>query len=183
MHFDRPIEKVVVNTTGANVLSFINAAGGRNYGLEVELRKNLITVAPALAPFSVFANATMMHSRIQPGSANLTNADRAMVGQAGYVVNAGLGYTSSDGGVNATVLFNVVGRRISEAGANPLTDAYEEARHLLDVSFQAPLPGGLALKLDGKNLLDSPVHITQGSLTRLRYTTGRVFSMGLTWVP
>jgi outer membrane receptor for ferrienterochelin and colicin len=182
-HFDRPIEKVVVNTTGANVLSFINAAGGRNYGLEVELRKNLITVAPALAPFSVFANATMMHSRIQPGSANLTNADRAMVGQAGYVVNAGLGYTSSDGGVNATVLFNVVGRRISEAGANPLTDAYEEARHLLDVSFQAPLPGGLALKLDGKNLLDSPVHVTQGSLTRLRYTTGRVFSMGLTWVP
>jgi len=39
------------------------------------------------------------------------------------------------------------------------------------------------MKFDGRNLLDAPVHITQGSLTRLRYTTGRVFTLGLTWQP
>lgn len=182
-NFDRPIEKVIVGIAGGQALSFINADGASNFGLEVELRKNLVTVAPALAPFSVFANATIMHSRIRPGAADLTNADRPMVGQAGYVLNAGLGYSEPHGLLSATVLYNVVGRRVAEAGSNPITDAYEEARHLLDVSIQAPLPGRMALKVDGKNLLDSPIHITQGSLTRLRYTTGRVFSMGLTWQP
>lgn len=180
--FDQPIEKVIVGSTGGQALSFINAAGASNLGVEIELRKNLLTVAPALAPFTVFTNVTLMHSRIRPGDADL-NPDRAMAGQAGYVVNAGLGYSSPNGLVNATVLYNVVGRRVAEAGTSLIPDAYEEARHLLDVSLQAPLPGGIALKLDGKNLFDAPVRITQSSLTRLRYTTGRVFSIGLTWQP
>jgi hypothetical protein len=181
--FDRPIEKVIVGTTGAPALSFINAAGASNYGLEVELRKNLVTVTPALAPFTVFANGTVMRSHIQPGDTELTNTDRAMTGQAGYVLNAGLGYTAPGGALSATVLYNIVGRRVAEAGTSLLADSYEEARNLLDVSVQAPVPGGFTLKLDGKNLLDAPVHITQGSLTRLRYTTGRVLSVGLTWQP
>ena len=182
-HFDQPIEKVIVGTTGGTALSYINADGGSNYGVEVELRKNLLTVARALAPFTVFANVTLMHSRIQPGSATLTNADRPMVGQSPYVVNAGLGYTSSSGALSATALFNVVGRRVAEAGANPITDAYEEARSMLDLSLQAALPGSLQMKFDARNLLDAPIHITQGSLTRQRYTMGRVFTLGFSWQP
>jgi outer membrane receptor protein involved in Fe transport len=179
--FDRPIEKVIVGS-GSPSLTFINAEGASNFGIEIELRKNLLTVAPALAPFTVFTNATVMHSRLRPGDADL-NPDRPMAGQAGYVINAGLGYTAPNGLLSATVLFNVVGRRVSEAGSSLIPDAYEEARQLLDVSLQAPLPGGIALKLDGKNLFDAPIHITQGSLTRVRYTTGRVFSIGLVWQP
>ena len=182
-HFDEPIEKVIVGTTGSTALSYVNADGGSNFGIEVELRKNLVTLSRLLAPFTVFANATVMRSRIQPGSTTLTNADRAMVGQSPYVVNAGLGYTSTGGGLSATALYNVVGRRVSEAGAGGITDAYEEARSMFDVSIQAALPGALVMKFDGRNLLDSPVHITQGSLTRLRYSTGRVFTLGFTWQP
>ena len=179
--FHKPIEKVIVGAGSPN-LTFINAAGASNFGVEIELRKNLLTVAPLLAPFTVFTNATVMHSRLRPGDADL-NPDRAMAGQAGYVVNAGLVYTAPNGLLSATVLFNVVGRRVTEAGTNQVPDAYEEARHLLDVSVQAPLPGAIALKLDGKNLFDAPIHTTQGSITRSRYTTGRVFSIGLTWQP
>lgn len=181
--FDGPIEKVITGSTGADALTFVNASGGRSYGLELELRKNLLTLIPALAPFSVFANATFMHSRIEPGSANLTNAARPMVGQAPYVVNLGLTYTAPTGVLSATALYNVVGRRVHEAGSNPRPDAYEEARNLVDVSIQAQLWSSLTVKLDGKNLLDDPMHVTQGAVTRLRYTTGRVFSLGLTWQP
>jgi hypothetical protein len=123
-----------------------------------------------------------MHSRIRPGDADL-NPDRPMAGQAGYVINAGLSYAAPSGWLSATVLYNVVGRRVYEAGTSQIPDAYEEARQLLDLSLQTALPGGIALKLDGKNLLDAPVEVTQGSLTRLRYNTGRVFSIGLTWQP
>jgi TonB-dependent receptor len=181
--FDGPIEKVITGSTGGDALTFVNASGGRSYGVELEIRKNLLTLIPALAPFSVFGNATLMHSRIEPGSANLTNAERPMVGQAPYVVNVGITYTAPRGSVSATVLYNVVGRRVYEAGSYPRPDAYEEARNLVDVSIQAQLFDRLTAKLDGKNLLDDPIHVTQGAVTRLRYTTGRVFSLGLTWQP
>jgi hypothetical protein len=72
---------------------------------------------------------------------------------------------------------------VYEAGSYPRPDAYEEARNLVDVSIQAQLFDRLTAKLDGKNLLDDPIHVTQGAVTRLRYTTGRVFSLGLTWQP
>jgi hypothetical protein len=181
--FDRPIEKVVQGVAGADALTFLNAAGASSYGVELDIRRNLVSVAPALAPFSVFANATLMRSRIQPGAASLTHANRSMVGQSQYVVNGGLGYAAASG-LSATVLYNVAGPRITEAGTGGIPDAYEQARHMLDLSLQAPLFGtGVSLKLDSKNLLDAPVRITQGSITRLAYTTGRVFSLGASWQP
>jgi hypothetical protein len=183
--FERPIEKVLVATTGANALSFVNADAAYNYGIELEVRKNLVSVTPVLAPFSVFANATLMRSEIRPGNdsiSSLTSAERPMVGQAPYVVNAGLLYTSPSG-ASATLLYNVVGRRIVEAGSFPLPDTYEEARQVLDASLQAPLGGRLTLKLDAKNLLDAPYRVTQGSVIRHRYTAGRGFSAGLSWQP
>ena len=179
--FADPIERVFVFTTGAAALSYINAESAVNYGLELEARKGLGMLSPRLDPFSVFANATIMHSRITPADASLTSAERPMVGQAGYVVNAGLAYTS--GGWSGTALYNVVGRRIAEAGFQPYPDVYEEPRHLMDVSLQVPVFNGVSLKLDGRNLLDAPIRFTQGGLDRLRYRSGRVFSLGARWTP
>ena len=179
--FDDPIERVFVFTTGSAALSYINAERAVNYGVELEARKSLDVIAPALRPFTAFANATLMHSRITPGDASLTSAQRPMVGQAGYVLNGGLGYASGEW--SGTVLYNLVGRRISEAGFQPYPDVYEEPRHLLDVSLQVPLLSDVSLKLDGRNLLDEPVRFTQGGIDRLRYSTGRVFSLGAKWTP
>jgi hypothetical protein len=182
-HFDQPIEKIIVLQAGAPALSFVNAEGAMNYGVEVEGRKNLSAVAEALTPFTVFANATLMRSEIEPGSTVLTNAQRPMVGQSPYVVNAGLTYQSLGGSISAAVLYNATGRRISEAGASGLPDTYEEARHVLDASFQTGLFQQLTLRLDGKNLLNSRYHWTQGGVTRHSYLTGRSVSVGLTWRP
>lgn len=179
--FDDPIERVFVFTSGAAALSYINAERAVNYGLEAEVRKSLAAVSPALTPFTVFANATLMRSRITPGDASLTSAERPMVGQAAYVVNGGLAWSQGDW--SATALYNVVGRRIAEAGFQPYPDVYEEPRHLVDVSLQAPLGADIALKLDVKNLLDAPVEYTQGGLERLAYRTGRIVSVGARWAP
>ncbi len=181
--FDGPIEKVIVPQAGASALGFVNATSARNYGVELELRKGLDMLVPALAPFELFVNATFMRSRIEPGSEVLTNADRPMVGQSPYVFNAGVSYLSTSGRWNATVLYNVSGRRILEAGAGGLPDSYEAARNLIDVSVQAPLFSTLSMKLDARNLLDAPYRLTQGDVLRERYTAGRVFSAGFTWRP
>jgi hypothetical protein len=177
-HFDHPIERIIVGTTGANTISFVNADGATNYGVELEGRKQL-------GEMTLFANTTLMHSRITPGNdniASLSSKNRPMVGQAEYVVNGGVSYNGYSG-FSATVLYNVVGPRITEAGTTDIPDAYERERHVVDLSLRAPLAYHTSLKLDAKNLLDSPVHIDQGGVTRLRYRTGRMLSVGITWEP
>jgi hypothetical protein len=125
-----------------------------------------------------------MRSEISPGNTDvsaLTSAHRPMVGQAACVVNAGLAYLHPTRDVSATVLYNLVGRRIHEAGALPLPDSYEEPRHMLDAAVRVPLAPGVAAKLDARNLLDSPFQVTQGDVVRQRYRSGRTFSLGFSW--
>jgi outer membrane receptor protein involved in Fe transport len=133
----------------------------------------------------VFTNATLMRSEIDLTTvgAGATDPDRAMVGQAPYVVNAGAVFAPGEGAFNATLLYNVVGRRIFAASLLPLPSVYEEARNVVDLSLRFPIRGGLAGKLDARNLLDAPYEITQGSVVREYYRAGRVFSLGLTWRP
>ncbi|HJU66429.1 MAG TPA: hypothetical protein VJ596_12155, partial [Gemmatimonadaceae bacterium] len=92
-----------------------------------------------------------------------------------------LTYSSESGSSSATVLYNVVGRRIYSAALLPLPNIYEEARHVIDVSLRFPLLGGLAAKVDAKNLLDAPYEATQGAVTREYYRAGRVFTVGFSW--
>jgi hypothetical protein len=184
--FDQPIERVLVATTGASTVGFVNTDGATNYGLEVELRKSLGMFGQAFLPFFAGINATVMRSQINVGNAgttSLTNASRPMVGQSPYVVNASLGYISGTGRLAATVFYNIVGRRIVEAGTQPLPDSYEEARSVLDLSLRYSLWREVSLKVDARNLLDTPFHTTQAAVTRLRYTVGRTMAFGFTWAP
>ncbi len=184
--FENPIERIIKETSGAQELGFVNADAARNYGAELEIRKSLQVVGEALAPFSAFGNVTLMHSRITPGNDSisaLTSANRAMVGQAGYVVNAGLGYSHPRSDFSATLLYNVVGRRISEAGVGGLPDTYDEARHVLDFSVRMPLWSAMSLKCDMKNLLDAPYKTLQGTVVRDSYRSGRTLAVGFSWSP
>jgi outer membrane receptor protein involved in Fe transport len=182
--FTDPIERVDVATSGASRLGFINADGASTYGLEVELRKGFSLGSADAHPLSVFGNATVMKSIIDITSdrlSSLTNRKRPMVGQAPYVVNAGASWSSLSAKTSATILYNIVGHRITAAGSTPLPDTYESARTGIDASLQAPLFGPLSARLDAKNLLDSPYEVTQGSVVRERYRSGRVISLGFKW--
>jgi hypothetical protein len=117
------------------------------------------------------------------GVASTTNPDRPMLGQAPYVVNAGVSYATSNNRTSATILYNIVGRRIVTAGAAPLPDVYETSRPALDLAFRFPIYGSLSGKLDAKNLLDSEYRIEQGSVIREFYRSGRSFSLGVTLKP
>jgi hypothetical protein len=182
--FDDPIERVDVATSGASRLGFINADGASTIGLELELRKILPIGNADDRPLSVFGNAAVMRSSIDITSdrlSSLTNRKRPMVGQAPYVANAGATWSSRAAKSSATILYNVVGRRITAAGSTPLPDTHESARSGIDASLQAPIFGGISARFDAKNLLDSPFEVKQGSVVRERYRSGRVISLGLKW--
>ena len=183
--FEDPIERVYLATSGTRAVTFLNAESAENYGVELEARKNLGVLSGALLPFTAHVNGTLMHSRITIGGAGTSRVsdERAMVGQAPYVVNGGLTWTAPSGAASATVLYNVVGRRIVSASEFPLPDTYERPRHLLDFSARFPIAGGLNGKLDLKNLLDSPYEVRQGTVVRERFRAGRIVSAGLSWQP
>ncbi len=183
--FDRPIERIYLATSGTRVVTFVNAEAARNYGVEVELRKSLDLFGEGLRNFGFFANGTVMHSEITigTGAASKLNDRRAMVGQAPYVVNAGLTFTSPTGALSATALYNVVGARIVSASEAPLPDTFEQPRHGFDLAFRFPVLPGVSGKADVRNLLDSATEIRQGTVTREYYRGGRALSVGLSWQP
>lgn len=186
--FKDPIEQIEVATSGATQLSFTNAESAFNFGAEVEVRKELGSLWTALEPFSVFTNATLMKSRISTANSELSAAtrdNRPMVGQAPYVINAGVAYASAEeGGASATLLYNVVGKRLFAAALEPLNaDAYEMPRHVLDLSLRLPLFQGVSARVDAENLLDAASEVKQGDVVRERYKTGRTVAFGVTWRP
>jgi len=178
--FTDPIERVFRPTSTASIVSFVNAKGARNVGLELELRKRLGFVAPALRDLAFFTNATLMRSEIDlsrdAGAA--TNDTRAMVGQAPYVVNAGMSWADRRG-ASATLLFNRVGERIFAAGELPLPDVTERPRNVLDVSLRVPTGRGLSIRADAKNLLDAPYELRQGGVLREYHRSGRTAQIGV----
>lgn len=183
--FTDPIERIYLGSSGTRIITYVNARGASNRGVEVELRKHLGAVTGLLRNVAIFTNATVMKSTISidPDAGSITNASRRMVGQAPYVVNAGLTWTHPDADASATVLFNRVGSRITEAGELPLPDVIEQARSVLDVSLRFPIAGALDGRVDARNLLDTPYLTTQGDVTRERYRAGRVFAVGFSWKP
>ena len=180
--FDKPIEQVFRGTSGTRLITYANAREAVNYGVEFETRNSLRFIAPVLEPLSFVSNVTLMQSEISIGdNPNFQPVDRPMVGQAPYVVNAGLTWESFGSGTSATLLYNRVGRRIHSASEAPFPSVYDEARDVLDMSLRFPLPGGMMGKLDARNLLDEPYLRTQGNVVRESYYSGRSFSLGISW--
>ncbi len=173
--FDLPIERVYRPVgSGARTVFFINADAADNYGVELELRKGLGFLASSLQQVVAFTNVTLMDSEIHLGEteASATNKNRSMVGQAPYVINAGMTYTSRGGSTSATVLFNRIGERIDAAGDQPLPDVVVQPRSVVDFSLRFPLYSSISGRFDAKNLLDDKYETIQGTVVRESYQHG-----------
>jgi TonB-dependent receptor len=181
-HFDSPIEKVYIQSAGANILSYVNAAGANNYGLELEARKNLDFAGGFMKSFTAFANVTVMKSSITVGNDSIsaaTNPVRPMVGQSPYIINAGLLWAQKAWA--ASLLYNVQGQRILEAGTGGIPDAYEKPRSMLDATLQIPVLRNLTAKVEARNLLNARYLFEQGGVVRQAYYSGRIFGIGFKW--
>lgn len=183
--FTNPIERVYVGSSGTRIITFVNALGADNYGVELEARKHLDFISDRLANFAVTTNATVMQSdiRIDPRAVAVTSTQRKMVGQAPYMFNSGLTWTSNSGRSSASVLYNVVGARLTDAGEAPLPDVEERERHVVDFSLRLPVGERVSARFDARNLLDAPYRILQGPVTRESYRVGRGYTIGLSWRP
>jgi TonB-dependent receptor len=131
--FKDPIEQIIDEQAGgASTFYFVNTEKAVSYGAEVELRKRLDFIN-GLKNFTFQTNAAYIYSRITDENLDL---DRPMQGQSPYLLNIGLLYDLQEAGLNATLLYNQIGRRIYlvglnlAAGGNP--DIYEAPRPVMD---------------------------------------------------
>lgn len=153
--FKNPIEEIVDKTS----LNFANADGAYAYGLELEGRKTLNALAPALKQFTAIGNVTLVQSEVQLGyrGAASTNKNRALAYQSPYVVNLALDYDNEKSQTEIRVLYNVLGPRIVASGADGLPDIYERPRHQVDLSVAQKLSKHFELKAQALNILHAPV--------------------------
>ena len=182
---DRPIE-LTVEAGVEQRLTFTNAVEAENFGVEFELRKELGFLArrwPRLGWLDrlfVAGNLTWIESEITIEDLGiLTSSSRALQGQSPYIANLQFGYDDEDRGLEATLLFNVVGSRIAEVGVLGAPDKKEAPAPQLDFILQYRWNDWLGFKAKLGNLFDSPFEITQGSEVTQRYRTGRTLSLGV----
>ncbi len=182
--FVDPIEQVLANVNAD--ATFLNAEGGNLVGGELEARTTLARIAPALARFKLGTNVAVMRSRVQLGTGEmlvlLTSKDRPLYGQSPFVVNVNLGWAHPKV-ADVNVLYNVIGSRITDVGAEGLPDTYERPLHRVDLVAARAVRRDLKLKLGVSNLLNQQVRLEQGDLAVNRYKPGVAFSLGLDWTP
>jgi outer membrane receptor protein involved in Fe transport len=169
--FNKPIEQTLDDAGDGQNASFANADGATSYGLELEARLSLSRIMPALSPFSISGNLSIIQSDIDLGGAN-----RALQGQSPYVANLALGYEPRKG-TQLDLLFNSYGRRIEEVGTGGAADVFEEPIHRLDFAASHKLTDRLKLKLAGSNLLNQRAVRTQNGVEILASPLG-VSAMG-----
>ena len=136
-HFSNPIEQYF-NQSGAgssSTFNFINVEKATSYGAEFEFRKKL-DFSNALRNFTFQTNLAYIYNRITDP---LVKIDRPMQGQSPYVINAALQYDVEKLGLNTTLLFNEIGRRILYVGNDAVPEIWEAPRPLFDFQIAKKL--------------------------------------------
>lgn len=184
---DKPIESIELSGSDGNLLmSFRNGDTGEVYGLEAEFLQqlNVLDGDNLLDNFFVAGNFTYSESEItiQPfAGTDLTNLKRPLSGHSKHVVNLQLGFDSDNDEHNATLTYNVFGKRIAFAGVNDKDDAYEQPFHSLDFVYSYTPFESTSIKLSMKNLLDEDVEIMQQGELLQRRVEGQSYGLSFSY--
>jgi len=186
---DRPIEQTIEAGVEQR-LTFGNAEEAENFGIEFEGRKTLgflgrwIGMEPLLSRFWLAGNASLIESEITIGPEQrgiLTSTSRELQGQSPLIINFQIGYDDPNRNLDATLLYNFVGERITEVGVLGAPDKKEQGAAELDFVVRWRWADRLGIKAKFGNLLDSDFEIRQGPEITQQYSTGRTMSLSLTY--
>jgi len=180
--FTDPIEVVIIPSTNPQ-LTFQNAPGATNMGVEVDFRQDLGFIHDGAAEFYLAGNFAWVDSTVDlgPDVGIATSKERPLQGQSPYVVNLMVGWDHPDTRSSVAALYNVFGERIVEVGAQGLPDVYEQPFQQVDLVYSQGLSEGLTLKFRLRNLLDDEVRLTQGDEEYETYRPGREYILTLSW--
>jgi outer membrane receptor protein involved in Fe transport len=156
-YFDNPIE-LYFNQSGvgtSSTFNYLNADKAIGYGVELELRKKL-TFIRTLKNATIYSNISYIQNEVKDSKANI---NRPMQGQSPYVLNVGLQYDIEKAGINTTLLFNQIGRRILYVGNDQVPAIWENPRPVLDFQIAKKLMKNKGeVKLNISDILNKPAY-------------------------
>lgn len=191
--FTNPI--VLVNLGKSNPeFQFQNVDEATVYGVELEYRKNLGFISPALANFKWGANLSYIYSEVDIDPEELSDIrsinpeasdKRTFFNQSPYIINSNITYNDVESGLNAALSFNVFGDRLSIVGSEGTPDIFEKARPQLDFTISKQFKENLSVRLSAQNLLDPEYRLEStfkdNEFVYSDYRLGRTISMSLSY--
>lgn len=178
-NFRSPIEWTYTMTGGETpIYSFHNADRAYSAGVEVDLRKDLDFIG--LPHWSLSLNGSWINSMVTFDSG--TERSRPMQGQSPYLINGGLFYKHPTWQLDASVLYNRIGKRIIGVGRTVGTvggehtvnipDSYEMPRNTVDVSVSKRWGEKWLCRLSVRDVLGERVFYKQ--FTTVAQNSGQV---------
>ncbi|MBC7651877.1 MAG: outer membrane beta-barrel protein, partial [Deinococcales bacterium] len=171
--FKKPIEQNLQQ--GGAIFQYANADKANVYGGEAEFRKKL-DIIDGLKNFTFQANVAYIYSKIKDAK---STTDRPLQGQSPYLLNFGLLYDLEKEGINATLLFNQIGKRIyivgdlAIGGSGSVASIWEKERPVLDFQFSKKIIKNKAeLKLNVSDIINQTQIFYQNSDTDTKYNAG-----------
>jgi TonB-dependent receptor len=161
-HFTNAIESRVYGANSSYDITPFNSKSAIDAGAEIEVRKNLGFLAPSsiLKNMSLYLNLAYIYSKAAAGDLYIRGQkmdSRPLSGQAPYVINTSLSYTSNNGNLNLNLLYNRIGQRLVFIGQDKMGIIYESPRNLVDFQVSYALSKRSTLRLNIKDLLNDPV--------------------------
>jgi len=196
--FIHPIETLFIpggGSGGIKDFSYGNAESAESMGVEAEVRKSLagLTRIAFLDDLSVLFNTALIRSNVVLGpDAVRQSGNRPMQGQSPYIVNAGLFYKNMRNNIQATIMYNVIGKRIFAIGYDVYPDIYEMPVNLLDFTITKGIRAHLEIKAGASNLLNNSMILLQdanndGTFSKSddqliqKYKSGSNYSLGISY--
>ena len=177
-HFNSPIEWTYTVSGGTDLIySYENANSANNYGLELDIRKDLGSIG--LRGFSWSFNGALIKSRVNFSNSSL-HEDRPMQGQSPYLINTGLFYKNEPLHLDIALLYNRIGKRIIGVGRSEGTtgsdenarvpDSYEMPRDVIDLTASKKIGSHWEMKAGVRDLLAQKVYYKQ--FAEVKYSDG-----------
>ena len=168
-HFDSPIEWTYTVAGGTDLIySYKNAKSANNYGVELDIRKNLGFIG--LKDFSWSFNGALIKSKVQFEKSS-KEENRPMQGQSPYLINTGIFYKNEPLKMDIALLYNRIGKRIIGVGRSEgstgdesnsrVPHSYEMPRNTIDFSLAKKFGDHLELKLNVRDLLAEKIYYKQ----------------------
>lgn len=151
--FHNPIEAAVFYNGSTVAFTVANSESAQSTGIELEVRKNLT------GNLMLLFNASLISSNVVVSG--LSDYSRFLQGQSPYLVNAGLFYSIPEKGIQANILYNIVGQRIYVIGDNVLSsNVFEMPRNVLDFNVSKTF-GKVEIKAGAQDILNQPFRLIQ----------------------
>ena len=137
--FDNAIEAFNNDAGSTRTITYFNSDKATVYGVEFEVRKSLDFIAENdfMKNTTAYANVALVKSKVNNSNTdlNLLETERPMVGQAPYVINAGLQHSFLNDKLNFNALYNKVGRRLAVAAGATYPSVWEAPRDVIDLQL------------------------------------------------